>query len=364
MLGGGQLGRMLALAGIPLGARFRFLEYRSPAPVDGLGEIVRARYDDPEALVRFRDGIDVVTYEFENVPDASARYLDEALPVYPPPAALEFARDRKQEKQGFARLEIPAAPWKAVDSLDDLEAAVDEVGLPAVLKTRRLGYDGKGQAVLRAAGDADAAWASIEGRPAILEGFVEFERELSIVGVRGRDGSVAFYPLVENTHRKGVLVRTDAPAAGVSPTQQAMAEDYAGALMADLDYVGVLALELFEVGGALWANEVAPRVHNSGHWTQNGAVTSQFENHVRAVMGLPLGSTAAVGHTAMVNLLGALPPAAAVLREPLAHLHLYDKAPRRGRKIGHVNLTGPDRDAVAAAAARVEAALPVEAGPA
>ncbi len=354
---------MLALAGMPLGARFRFLEYRSPAPVDGLGEIVRARYDDPEALVRFRDGVDVVTYEFENVPDASARYLDEALPVHPPPAALEFARDRKHEKEGFGRLEIPAAPWRAVETREDLAAAVEAVGLPAVLKTRRLGYDGKGQVVLRASGELDAAWEAVDGRPSILEGFVDFRRELSIVGVRGRDGATAFYPLVENTHRKGVLVRTDAPAVDVPPEAQATAERYAGAIMAHLDYVGVMALELFQVGEELWANEVAPRVHNSGHWTQDGAVTSQFENHVRAVMGLPLGSTAAVGHSVMVNLLGALPPAAAVLREPLAHLHLYDKAPRPGRKIGHVNVSGPDRDAVLAAAARVEAACPDEAGP-
>lgn len=355
---------MLALAGMPLGARFRFLEHRAPAPVDGVGEIVRARYDDPEALVRFRDGVDVVTYEFENVPDASARYLDEVLPVYPPPAALEFARDRKHEKEGFARLEIPAAPWRAVDSREALDAAVEAVGLPAVLKTRRLGYDGKGQAVLREAADVDAAWEALGHRPLILEGFVDFRRELSIVGVRGRDGAVAFYPLVENAHRRGVLVRTDAPAEDVTPALQAAAEAYAGALMADLDYVGVLALELFQVGEGLVANEVAPRVHNSGHWTQDGAVTSQFENHVRAVMGLPLGSTAAVGHSVMLNLLGALPPAASVLREPLAHLHLYDKAPRPGRKIGHVNVTGPDREAVAAAAARVEAAFPAGAGPA
>ncbi|MEQ9569406.1 MAG: ATP-grasp domain-containing protein, partial [Longimicrobiales bacterium] len=169
---------------------------------------------------------------------------------------------------------------------------------------------------------------------------------------------------VENTHRRGVLVRTDAPATDVTPELQATAERYAGAIMAHLDYVGVMALELFQVGDALWANEVAPRVHNSGHWTQDGAVTSQFENHVRAVMGLPLGSTDAVGHSVMLNLLGALPPAAAVLREPWAHLHLYHKSPRPGRKIGHVNVCGPERDAVAAAAARVEAVFPDEAGPA
>ncbi|MEK9502772.1 5-(carboxyamino)imidazole ribonucleotide synthase [Gaopeijia maritima] len=365
VLGGGQLGRMLALAGVPLGARFRFLEHRSPAPVDGLGEVVRAPYDDADALARFRDGLEVGTYEFENVPDASARALADAeIPVYPPPAALEFARDRKHEKDGFGALGIPTAPWRAVDDRASFDAAVEQLGLPAMLKTRRLGYDGKGQRLLRSPADLDAAWAALGDRPLVLEGFVEFSRELSIVGVRGRDGETAFYPLVENTHASGVLVRTDAPAPGCSPELQRTAERYAGAVMRYLDYVGVLALELFQVGDELWANEMAPRVHNSGHWTQNGAVTSQFENHMRAVMGLPLGSTEPVGHSVMLNLLGALPPAEAVLAEPMAHLHLYDKAPRPGRKIGHVNVCGPDREAVRDAARRIERTFPDGAGPA
>lgn len=355
VLGGGQLGRMLALAGIPLGARFRFLEYRSPAPVDDLGEVVRTPYDDADGLARFREGLDVVTWEFENVPDASARALAEArIPVYPPPVALEFARDRRNEKEGFGRLGIPTAPWRPVDDRASFDAAVAELGLPAVLKTRRLGYDGKGQWVLRSTADLEPAWAALGDRALILEGFVDFSRELSIVAARGRDGATAFYPLVENTHRAGVLVRTDAPAERCPPSLQRIAEQYAEAVLRHLDYVGVLAVELFQVGSELWANEMAPRVHNSGHWSQDGAVTSQFENHMRAVMGLPLGSTAAVGHSVMLNLLGTLPPSEGVLAEPLAHLHLYDKAPRPGRKIGHVNLTGPDRSAVVAAAARVE----------
>lgn len=363
VLGGGQLGRMLALAGVPLGARFRFLEPHQPAPADGVGEVVRAAYDDASALVRFREGLDVVSYEFENVPDSSARYLDEVVTVFPPPAALEFARDRRHEKEGFARLDIPAAPWRTVDSRGDLEAAVRDLGLPAVLKTRRLGYDGKGQAVLTTPGQIESAWASLGGRPLILEGFVEFTRELSIVGARARSGETVFYPLVENTHLRGVLVRTDAPATGVDPALQAAAEEYAGAIMASLDYVGVMALELFESADGLRANEVAPRVHNSGHWTQDGAVTSQFENHVRAIMGLPLGSTTAIGHSVMLNLLGSLPDSALVLGEPLAHLHLYDKAPRPGRKIGHVNVTGPDRAEVRAAAARIADRFPADSGP-
>lgn len=355
---------MLALAGIPLGARFRFLEPRQPAPVDPLGGVVRAAYDDAAALVRFREDLAAVTYEFENVPDASARYLDEVVPVFPPPAALEFARDRRHEKEGFGRLDIPAAPWRSVDSFEDLDRAVAELGFPAVLKTRRLGYDGKGQRVLSSGEDVSAAWEALGSSPLLLEGFVDFSRELSIVGARGRDGSTVFYPLVENTHRRGVLVRTDAPASGVSTDLQGAAEEYAGAIMASLDYVGVMALELFEVEGALLANEVAPRVHNSGHWTQEGAVTCQFENHVRAVMGLPLGSAEPRGFSVMLNLLGSLPPLDAVLSEPLAHLHLYDKAPRPGRKIGHVNIVGPDLDEVRAAAARVAARFPEDAGPA
>ncbi len=364
ILGGGQLGRMLALAGVPLGARFRFLEPRSPAPVDSIGQVVRAEYDDAAALERFREGLDVVSYEFENVPDASARYLAEVIEVFPPPAALEFARDRANEKRGFGRLDVPVPPWRSVDSLEDLRRGVSELGVPAVLKTRRLGYDGKGQFVLTSHDDVARAWEDLGSSPLVLEGFVDFDRELSIVGVRARDGSTAFYPLVENTHRSGVLVRTEAPAEGVSAGLQAAAEAYIGAIMESLDYVGVLALELFEVDGGLLANEVAPRVHNSGHWTQDGADTCQFENHVRALMNLPIGSTAARGYSVMLNLLGALPPLGAVAAEPLTHLHLYDKAPRPGRKIGHINVVGPDRAEVSQTAARLEALFPPESGPA
>lgn len=354
VLGGGQLGRMLALAGIPLGARFRFLEYRQPSPVDDLGEVVRAQYDDAGALRDFREGLDVATYEFENVPDASARALaDAAVPVHPSPRALAFARDRRNEKEGFEQLGIPTAPWYPVDDRASWERAIAAVGLPAVAKTRRLGYDGKGQRLLRTPADLEPAWQALGDRPLIVEGFVDFERELSIVGVRGADGATSFYPLVENRHREGILVRTDAPAGGCPPALQAEAESYAAALMRHLDYVGVLALELFQVGDGLRANEMAPRVHNSGHWTQDGAVTSQFENHMRAVMGLPLGPTGPVGHTVMLNLLGTLPTPAAILAEPLAHLHLYDKEPRPGRKVGHVNIVGPERDAVQEAARRL-----------
>ncbi len=364
IMGGGQLGRMLALAGTPLGLRFRFLEPRSPSPVDGLGEVVRGAYDDLDAVRRFADGVAVVTYEFENVPVASARALAGDVPVFPPAAALEMAQDRLREKEGFGRLGIPTAPYRTVDSSEELREAVAEVGLPAVLKTRRLGYDGKGQAVLREPADLEAAWERLGGRPLILEGFVDFSRELSIVAVRGRDGSEAFYPLVENHHDQGVLARTIAPAPDLTPALQETAEGYARALLEELDYVGVLALELFHVDGELWGNEVAPRVHNSGHWSQDGAVTSQFENHMRAVAGFPLGSTDPVGRTVMVNLLGAAPRSSSVLCEPGAHLHLYDKAPRPGRKIGHVNVVGIEVDDVDATVRRIQASFPPEAGPA
>jgi 5-(carboxyamino)imidazole ribonucleotide synthase len=355
ILGGGQLGRMLALEGRRLGLRFRFLESKRPAPIDDLGEVVRARYDDMDALDRFAEGLDVVTYEFENVPVASALHLAERLPVHPSPSALAVAQDRVAEKEAFVAAGIPTAPFRGVDSAAALEAGLEAIGLPAVLKTRRFGYDGKGQAVLREPGDAVGVWERLGRVPLLLEAFVPFRRELSIVAVRALDGSCAFYPLVENEHRDGILWKSHAPAVDVPPGLQARAEDHARHLLELHDYVGVLAIELFDVGDELVANEMAPRVHNSGHWTLDGAVTSQFENHVRAVCGLPLGSTATRGPSAMLNFLGDVPPLEEVLRVPCAHVHLYDKSPRPGRKVGHVNVTGPDAAAVAATLARLEA---------
>jgi 5-(carboxyamino)imidazole ribonucleotide synthase len=251
--------------------------------------------------------------------------------------------------------EFSTAPFRAVDSLDDLRAGAAEIGLPAVVKTRRFGYDGKGQAVLRTDADVDAAWEDLGGVPLLLEAFVEFRRELSILAVRGVAGECAFYPLVENVHRDGILWRSVAPAPDVSPELQLRAEEHARHLLEHHDYVGVLAVELFEVEGDLLANEMAPRVHNSGHWTLDGAVTSQFENHLRAVCGLPLGSTACRGPSAMLNFLGDVPPLEEILRVPNAHVHLYDKSPRPGRKVGHVNVTGSDALEVAATVARLEA---------
>lgn len=354
ILGGGQLGRMLALAGYPLGLRFRFLEAKEPAPVDGLGEVVRGAYDDLDAVRAFGEGLDVVTYEFENVPAASVRALEESCPVYPPSGALRSAQDRLAEKQAFEALGIPTAPYHPVSSRDDLDEAVGHVGLPAVLKTRRFGYDGKGQEVLERHRDLDRVWETLGGRPLLLERFVEFSRELSVLGVRGRDGGLRFYPLIENEHQDGILRLSTAPAPVVTERLQELAQEYVSALMEESDYVGVLALELFQEGDHLLANEMAPRVHNSGHWTQDGAFHSQFENHLRAVCGFPLGTTAPRGHSAMMNLLGAVPPVDALLALGRAHVHLYDKSPRPGRKLGHVNVVGGDPGEVRAVLEELE----------
>jgi 5-(carboxyamino)imidazole ribonucleotide synthase len=354
ILGGGQLGRMLALAGYPLGLRFRFLETDAEAPSGVLAELVTApSYDDPQSLARFAAGLDLVTYEFENVPVRTARFLAERVPVYPPPEALEAAQDRLPEKQLFERLGIPTTPFAPVDGEADLTAALDRVGLPAVLKTRRLGYDGKGQFVLRTPQDAPAALQALGGVPLLLEGFVPFERELSILAVRGRDGATAFYPLVQNHHRQGILRLSRAPAPGWTPDLQALGLGYAERVLRAVGYVGVLAIEFFQHEGRLLANEMAPRVHNSGHWTIEGAETSQFENHLRAVLGMPLGSPAAVGAAAMFNLIGTVPPLEAMLAVPGAHPHLYGKTPRPGRKLGHVTLWTQDAEAFASGLARL-----------
>jgi 5-(carboxyamino)imidazole ribonucleotide synthase len=343
VLGGGQLGRMLALAGYPLGLRFRALDPSPEAPAGHLAEILVAAYGDPAALARFADGLAVATYEFENVPDAAARLLEARVPVFPGALALQTAQDRLAEKQMFERLAIPLPGYAAVSSLDELEAAIAGLGLPAILKTRRLGYDGKGQVVLRAPGEAAEAWESLGGVPCVLEQMIPLKRELSVLAARGRDGTTACYPLVENRHREGILRVSVSPAAGLGELQP-QAEAYAARILDHLDYVGLLALELFVDGRAnhddgLLANEIAPRVHNSGHLTIEGSETSQFENHLRAILGLPLGSTAPRGHSAMVNLIGVVPPSEAILSIPGAHLHLYGKTPRPGRKLGHVTVT-------------------------
>lgn len=338
ILGGGQLGYMLALAGYPLDFHFRFLDPSPQAPVGRIAPRVTAEYTDFEALDKFAHGLALVTYEFENVPVEAARHLAKHVPVCPPPQALEAAQDRLNEKTLFQKLGIPTTEFAAVDSPNELDAAIRNLGLPSVLKTRRLGYDGKGQWVLRSQADVTELKKEFPPAPLILENFVNFTRELSLLAVRGRGGETAFYPLVENHHRGGILRLSLAPAPKLSETLQREAENAARRILEALDYVGVLAVELFECGGRLLANEMAPRVHNSGHWSIEGAVASQFENHLRAVAGLPLGETRTLGYCAMLNLIGEVPESSELLAVPDAHLHVYGKSLRPGRKVGHVTV--------------------------
>jgi len=345
ILGGGQLGYMLALAGYPLGLHFRFLDPSPEAPVGRIAQRVTADYTDQAALEKFSSGLELVTYEFENVPVEAANFLAERVPVYPPPAALEAAQDRLAEKGLFRKLGIATTEFTPVSNPGELHAAVKTLGLPAVLKTSRMGYDGKGQWILRTAEDVVKAKSELPPVKMILERFVTFTRELSVLAVRSRNGETAIYPLVENHHRNGILRLSLAPAPRLDVEIQRPAERAAQRILESLKYVGVLAIEFFEHQGELLANEMAPRVHNSVHWTIEGAVTSQFENHLRAVLGLPLGSTGPAGHCAMLNLIGDLPESVEVLAVPDAHLHLYGKSPRSGRKLGHVTLraASPER---------------------
>jgi len=358
VLGGGQLGRMLALAGIPLGIGFRFLDPSPDATAGALGLLVVGSLGDETALARVIEGASAVTYEWEGVPASGARFVAATgTAVLPPPVALDVAQDRVREKELCRRLGIGTPAFAAVDDRADLERAAKELGPPAVLKTRRGGYDGKGQTTLHEPGDVERAWSELGAVPLVLEAHVPFDRELSVLAVRGRDGATACWPLVENHHVGGILRRSLAPAPSVTAQFQAAAERLIGKLLDELEYVGVLAVELFDVHGELLVNELAPRVHNSGHWTIEGAVTSQFENHLRAILGWPLGSTAAIGVNAMVNCVGDLPAPDAVLAIPGAHFHDYAKAPRPDRKVGHVTITATDADELRARVARL-AGLP------
>ena len=348
ILGGGQLGYMLALAGYPLDFHFRFLDPSPQAPVGRIAPRVTAEYTDLEALDKFAHGLALVTYEFENVPVEAALHLARRLPVYPPPQALAAAQDRLSEKTLFQKLGIGSTEFAIVNSVAELQEAIRKLGLPAVLKTRRLGYDGKGQWMLRTREDVERLEQEFPAAPLILEKFVSFTRELSILAVRGRAGETAFYPLVENHHRGGILRLSLAPAPRLTSSLQQEAESAARRLLEALEYVGVLAVELFECDGHLLANEIAPRVHNSGHWSIEGAVTSQFENHLRAVAGLPLGETRTLGHAAMLNLIGELPDTGELLAVSGAHLHAYGKTLRPGRKVGHVTLRADSAEQLAA----------------
>lgn len=360
ILGGGQLARMMALAGAPLGLRFLVLDATPDACAGQFAPMLEADYRDQAGLAEFAGRVDVATFDFENVPAESARWLAERVPVFPNPRALAVAQDRLAEKTLFRELGIPVPEFATIDSREQLDAALATVGTPCILKTRRLGYDGKGQFRIKSPADADAAWQALGSQAGsvglILEGFVAFQRELSVIAVRGRDGELQAWPLTENWHDHGILSASLAPAQA-DPALQAQALDAARRVAEALDYVGVFALELFLKDGVLVANEMAPRVHNSGHWTIEGAETSQFQNHLRAVLGLPLGSTRALGHSVMLNWIGAMPAAAPVLAQACGHWHDYGKSPREGRKVGHATLRADSPAELAQALARVGQAL-------
>jgi 5-(carboxyamino)imidazole ribonucleotide synthase len=345
IIGAGQLGRMLALAGYPFGLRFVFLDQSPDAPGAQVGQIIPGAFDDAQQLEQLADAVDLVTFDVENVPVAAVQAIAAMKPFYPPVKALGASQDRLHEKSLFQSLKIPTAPFAPVDSLSDLVHAADRIGIPGVLKTRRLGYDGRGQFYVRTPADIDAAWQALGSVPLIYEGFVNFSREVSLIGARSTTGETRFYPLVANTHSAGILRHSCAPLRSASLQQQA--QTHMKRVLKSLDYAGILTIEFFVKNGRLIANEMAPRVHNSGHWTIEGARTSQFENHIRAILGLPLGNTEAIGHSAMVNFIGDIPKLAEALKIPGIHYHGYGKEPRPNRKLGHCTInvsTAAERD--------------------
>lgn len=360
VLGGGQLARMLALAAAPLGVKTLVVDSSADACAGQVAPLVVADWTDYAALEAFAARVDVVTFDFENVPAETAHWLAERVAVFPAPQALAVAQDRLAEKTLFRECGLPTPDFMTVDTREQLDQALTAVGVPAILKTRRLGYDGKGQFRLHKPADADAAWAALGAQASkhglILEAFVPFERELSVLAVRSRDGDFRTWPLTRNWHVDGVLSMSLAPAPDIELLQP-RATELARTLAERLGYVGVFALELFVRDGELLGNEMAPRVHNSGHWTIEGAHTSQFENHVRAVLGLPLGDTGARGMSAMFNWIGELPDTSAVLQAVDAHWHDYGKQARPGRKVGHATVCAPDAGQLAARLGGIASAL-------
>ncbi|MBI3817187.1 MAG: 5-(carboxyamino)imidazole ribonucleotide synthase [Planctomycetes bacterium] len=338
ILGGGQLGRMLALAGYPLGHTFTFLDKSADAPMAPLAKGIVADYTDSTAVESLAQNSDVVTWEFENVGGSAPASIAKFTPIFPTPRALQIKEDRLNEKQFFCSLGIPTADFMDASTPGGLRDAIAKIGLPVVLKARRLGYDGKGQTVIHNDSEIENALRNIGSVPVIVEKLIPFERELSIISVRDKIGNIIYYPIGENVHRTGILRWSIAPAPLPNPAILKQATDAARNVLEELNYVGVLAIEFFEVKGRLLANEFAPRVHNSGHWTMDGAETSQFENHIRAITGMPLGGTAVRSRTAMINIIGDVPDIRPIMSIPGLHLHLYGKQPRDGRKVGHVNL--------------------------
>jgi 5-(carboxyamino)imidazole ribonucleotide synthase len=336
IVGAGQLGRMMALAGYPLGLRCLFLDRSPDAPGAQVAPILLGELEDAARLLELASRSDVVTFDWENISSKALAPLEKITTIRPPREALEVSQDRLQEKALFKTLKIPVAAHAAVDDKNDLLKATAKLGASGILKTRRLGYDGKGQCVIRRSADMDGAWDRMGGAGLIYEQFQKFSREVSIIGARSADGEIVYYPLSANTHAGGILRYSVAPYGNAA--LEKTARRYLKKIMEALDYVGVLTIEFFVVGGRLVANEMAPRVHNSGHWTIEGCVTSQFENHLRAICNLPLGSTRTVGHAAMVNFLGEMPDSSQLLTVEGLAFHDYGKEPRPGRKLGHCTI--------------------------
>jgi len=340
IIGAGQLGQMLGFAGQKLDVEFVFLDPSPDPPAAVVGPVLRLPFDSDEGLRQLASDSDVITYEFENVSVSAIERVSADTVVYPPLDALRISQDRLSEKQLFESLQIPVPSYRTIDSEQDLRNAAYDIGLPLVLKTRRLGYDGKGQAVVRNEADLSNALTALGGSDLIAEQCVQFDREVSAIGVRNVCGDVLVYPLIENQHRDGILNISRAPAEANGLT--ARATRYLGRMLSHFNYVGVLTIEFFVVGDELLANEFAPRVHNSGHWTIEGARTSQFENHLRAILDLPLGDVSSVGHAAMLNLIGSMPSKTLELASDTTFLHDYGKSPRPGRKVGHITVVASD----------------------
>jgi len=336
IVGAGQLGRMLALAGYPLGLDFLFLDPAPQPPAGAVAPVLRGAFTDTRLLGQLSRRCEVITFDWENVSVDALRALPRAARICPPIPALAASQDRMSEKRLFERLEIPTTRWRAVSSRAQLSRALRDIGLPGVIKTRRMGYDGKGQAVVRTPEDTERAWNELGNVPLLYEEYVPFDCEVSIIGARSGHGEFVVYPLNGNIHAQGMLRLTRAPFG--PPRWHTLAARYLQRVVTHFRYTGIATIEFFVRRGRLIANEMAPRVHNSGHWTIEGAETSQFENHLRGILGLPLGSTRPRGFSAMINLIGSMPSRTAVLQQAGVHLHDYGKQARPGRKLGHCTL--------------------------
>ena len=357
VLGAGQLGRMLAIAGYPLEMSFSFYD-TSGAPSVGFGDITVDKGGSGDQLDTFLNDVDVVTYEFEHLPLELTQAIEKKKPLHPSSKSIEVCQNRGKEKALFKALGIPTADYRIATNADELAQATKELGCPVVAKSITEGYDGKGQAVIKDLSETPNAWDSINHDAVLVESFVNFSRELSIIAARSTNGEVAFYPLAENNHHEGILRYSIAPAPSISSELQQQAQSYIKSLINELGHVGILTLELFETPDGLVANEMAPRVHNSGHWSIEGAASSQFENHLRAIAGLPLGNTEANKPTCMINIIAEKGDKESILKLPYAHLHLYGKEERKGRKLGHVTVQADSYEELAWRVKNVASFLP------